>query len=239
MTTITSRALPPPNNWQEFEALTFDLFKRLWKTDDAHMHGRSGQQQHGVDVYGTDRVHEKWVGVQCKGKNGDYHAEVTTSEIQQEVEKAKKFKPALNRFVLVTTAPNDQKIQKEARRLNQENLKSGLFEVDIMGWEELKHLIQDHPDVLETYYEGLAPGLSQKLIDALEDTREHITSELERRLPTTKGDVRASFAAAPAIADSHDRLGQRITDIAGMLNRNPQHVLGPLGRGGTFIIRSK
>lgn len=225
MTTITSRALPPPNNWQEFEALTFDLFKRLWETDDAHMHGRSGQQQHGVDVYGTDRVHKKWVGVQCKGKNGDYHAEVTTSELQQEVEKAKKFTPALNRFVLVTTAPNDQKIQKEARRLNQENLKSGLFEVDIMGWEELKHLIQDHPDVLETYYEGLAPGLSQKLVDALEDTREHITSELERRLPTTKGDVRASFAAAPAKADSYDRLGQRITDIAGMLNRNPQHVL--------------
>lgn len=225
MTTITSRALPPPNNWQEFEALTFDLFKRLWKTDDAHMHGRSGQQQHGVDVYGTDRVHEKWVGVQCKGKNGDYHAEVTTSELQQEVEKAKKFTPALNRFVLVTTAPNDQKIQKEARRLNLENLKSGLFEVDVMGWEELKHLIQDHPDVLETYYEGLAPGLSQKLVDALEDTRDHITSELERRLPTTKGDVRASFAAAPTKADSHDRLGQRITDIAGMLNRNPQHVL--------------
>lgn len=225
MTTVTSRALPPPNNWQEFEALTFDLFKRLWKTDDAHMHGRSGQQQHGVYVYGTDRVYEKWVGVQCKGKNGDYHAEVTASELQQEVEKAKKFKPALNRFVLVTTAPNDQKIQKEARRLNQENLKIGLFEVDIMGWEELKHLIQDHPDVLETYYEGLAPGLSQKLLDAFEDTREHITSELERRLPTTKGDVRSSFAAAPAKADSYDHLGQRITDIAGMLNRNPQYVL--------------
>lgn len=61
MTTITSRALPSPNTWQEFEALTYDLFRREWKTDDAHMHGRSGQQQHGVDVYGTDRIRGKWV----------------------------------------------------------------------------------------------------------------------------------------------------------------------------------
>ena len=228
MTTITSRALAPPNNWQDFEALTFDLFKRVWKTDDAHMHGRSGQKQNGVDVYGTDRVHNKWVGVQCKGKNGDYHAEVTKSELQQEVEKAKKFEPPLNRFVLVTTAPNDQKIQQEARRLNQENIKRGLFEVDIMGWEEIKHLIQDHPDVLETYYDGLAPGLPKKFIDAFNDTREHITNELERRLPATKGDVRASFAAAAMDAESNDHLGQRITDIAGMLNKNPEHVLNLL-----------
>lgn len=225
MTTITSRALPPPNNWQDFEALTFDLFKLLWQTDDAHMHGRSGQQQNGVDVYGTDRVHQKLVGVQCKGKNGDYHAEVSVSELQQEVEKAKKFEPSLDRFVLVTTAPNDQKIQKEARRLNQQNIKIGLFEVDIMGWEELKHLIQDHPDVLETYFDGLAPGLPQKFMEAFEDQRQHFTSELERRLPTTIGDVRSSFAAAPAPADSYDRLGQRITDIGVMLNKNPQHVI--------------
>ncbi len=189
------------------------------------MHGRSGQQQHGVDVYGTDRVRGKWVGVQCKGKNGDYHAEVTKAELQAEVAKAKKFEPPLDRFVLVTTAPNDQKIQQEARRLNTENLRMGLFEVDIMGWEEIKHLIQDHPDVLEMYYSGIAPGLPQKFLDALEDHHERNISEFERRLPTTRGDVRASFATAPSEAESTDYLGQRITDIADMLKKNPEHVL--------------
>jgi hypothetical protein len=56
MTNLLSRAFPPPANWQDFERLCFDIYSRLWKTNDAQMHGRVGQPQAGVDVYGTDRT---------------------------------------------------------------------------------------------------------------------------------------------------------------------------------------
>jgi hypothetical protein len=54
--------LPPPSNWQDFERLYVDVFSRIWKTNDAEMHGRTGQPQAGIDVYGTDRVEGRFVG---------------------------------------------------------------------------------------------------------------------------------------------------------------------------------
>ncbi|EAQ04630.1 hypothetical protein OB2597_05090 [Pseudooceanicola batsensis HTCC2597] len=227
MTEITNRSLRAPNDWQEFERLTYDLFRRVWETDDAHMHGRTGQEQHGVDVYGTDRRQGKRVGVQCKGKNGDYNSAVTAAELAGEVEKAKRFKPRLDRFVLVTTAPNDAKIQSQARTLNEKNQKVGLFEVDIMGWEEIKHLIQDHPAVFEAYYSGMSPGVPQRVIAAIEEdgerTRAHFTSEMERRFPASahRDDVRSSQATAPDSSPAEDPLGRRITDTADLLKDTP------------------
>jgi hypothetical protein len=112
MTDITNRVLPPPKNWQDFEHMCFDLYSRLWKTNDAEMHGRRGQPQAGVDVYGTDRVEGgRFVGVQCKGKDQDYGGELTEKELRAEIEKAEIFVPPLDVFVVATTAPNDEKIQ--------------------------------------------------------------------------------------------------------------------------------
>ena len=50
MTDITNRVLPEPKNWQDFERLCFDLYRYMWKTNDAEMNGRQGQPQSGVDV---------------------------------------------------------------------------------------------------------------------------------------------------------------------------------------------
>ena len=69
MTDITNRVLPPALNWQDFEHLCYDLYSHMWRTNDAEMHGRRGQPQAGVDVYGTDRLEgDRFVGVQCKLK---------------------------------------------------------------------------------------------------------------------------------------------------------------------------
>lgn len=47
-----SMQIPPPANWQDFERLCYDLYKKVYNSEDVHMHGRSGQAQHGVDIYG-------------------------------------------------------------------------------------------------------------------------------------------------------------------------------------------
>ena len=97
MTDITNRVLPPPRNWQDLERLCFDLYSRMWRTNDAEMNGRQGQPQAGVDVHGTDR-HEggRLVGVQCKGEDQGYGGAVTEKELREEIEKAKTFEPPLH-----------------------------------------------------------------------------------------------------------------------------------------------
>ncbi len=176
MSDLLSRALPPPKNWQDFEALTFDLFRQRWKTNDAQMHGRRGQAQAGVDVYGHDRVEgDAFAGVQCKGKDADYGGELTEAELEAEVAKALTFQPPLKVFTLVTTAPNDAKIQAAARRISERHNQIGLFEVRVEGWDTLRQYITDYPELVQKHFSDFAPVdlLTQVkgIVDQLDDQR--------------------------------------------------------------------
>ncbi len=44
--------LPRPKSWDEFEDICADVLKYLWKDPYTVRHGRSGQKQDGVDIYG-------------------------------------------------------------------------------------------------------------------------------------------------------------------------------------------
>lgn len=217
MTDVTSRYLPPPTDWQAFERLCFDLYRSVWQTDDAHLHGRKGQKQGGIDVYGTDRRSGKRVGVQCKGKDRDFGGHVTERELKREVAAARTFQPPIDFFVLATTAPNDKTIQAVARALTEEHLRDGLFEVHVVGWEELRQLIYEHPQIIEVHFADLSPTLPGLLRDAIESeglqTRQVLIAEIARRLPT-----QTDFVAVPAPgAEAVDELGIRITTLASLL----------------------
>jgi hypothetical protein len=64
-------------------------------------------------------------------------ATLTEAEVRAEVEKAKGFKPPLARWILATTAPKDARIEEVARQITVEHQSNGLFEVRILGWEDL------------------------------------------------------------------------------------------------------
>ena len=178
MTSVLSRAFPPPNNWQDFESLCFDLYARLWKTNDVDMHGRRGQPQGGVDVYGTDRVEQKFVGVQCKGKEEGYGAKLTKAELKVEVAKAKTFVPPIDVFIVATTAMNDTAIQQLAREISKEHAKQGLFEVRVQGWLTLKQRITDYPELLNKHFHDLAPLDLVSRFDAVEATIQREGSQI-------------------------------------------------------------
>lgn len=161
MTDVLSRNLPAPRNWQDFERLTFDVFRRVWKSNDVELHGRTGQPQNGVDVFGTDYTTGsgggRFTGVQCKGKDADYRGVVTEKELRAEIEKALGFQPPLEVFILATTAPNDAKIQAVARAITKEHRAAGKFEVQVKGWETFCQLMSDHTDVVSKHFPDLAP----------------------------------------------------------------------------------
>jgi WD40 repeat protein len=138
--------LPPPNEPAAFESLCLDLWKDIWGDPGAQKNGRSGQPQAGVDVYG--QKDGKWVGVQCKQKNGLLRTKVTIRELDAEVKKAWQFKTPLSVFILATTGPTDTKVQQRARELTEENRANGLFTVEVWSWDKIWHEIYGREELL-------------------------------------------------------------------------------------------
>ncbi len=141
--------IPPPKDWQAFERHMRDLLEADWGPP-VEMHGRSGQPQRGVDIYGRPNGGKDWHGVQCKQKDGLCDAAVTGLELREEVKKAEKFKPKLGHFILATTGPRDVKVQAVARELT--SAKRAPFSVQVMFWDDVLALYNQHPEVLERHY---------------------------------------------------------------------------------------
>lgn len=231
MTDALSRSLPEPRNWQDFERLTFDVFRRLWKTTDADLHGRTGQPQNGVDVYGTDYSSDpkfgRFTGIQCKGKDAGYGGAVTESELRAEVEKALGFQPPLDVFVLATTAPNDVGIQAAARAISQEHRLLGKFEVRVTGWETLRQYITDFPDVLSKHFADLAPINVVEKIDVVRTEN----AEGLRRIETLFSGQRRMIADFLETGREVDPLAMAVTEIASQIGEGaPQIALKTLER---------
>jgi WD40 repeat protein len=150
MPSLSSLSLPRSRNWQDFEDLCRDLWRCLWRDPETQKHGRSGQPQAGVDVYGRPSCGSKWVGVQCKVKGE--HERLTRDEIEAEVEKAGSFAPALSRFVIATTAPSDVAAQEVARVLTVDRLNRGAFPVSIASWDEIQLDLAHYPDLVAKHY---------------------------------------------------------------------------------------
>jgi hypothetical protein len=142
-------ALPRPNSWDEFEDICADVLKRVWQDPYIVRNGRSGQQQHGVDCYGLPKhlggpTAKKYAGAQCKKTNA-----LTIEVLQEEVEKAKGFKPGLSEYLVMTTAARDSKVQEEVR------IRDWPFDrVHAMFWDDISLELSGHDDLLQKHFPG-------------------------------------------------------------------------------------
>lgn len=210
MSLVLNRQFPAPADWQAFERLCFDLFKRLWRDQNTQFNGRSGQPQAGVDVYGESREDGRLNGVQCKGRDGGYGASLTVAELRSEVEKAKTFVPSLDVFILATTAPNDVRILAEARELKKAHRAAGLFDVEVYAWDTLKQHATDYPDILQKHFPDLAP---LDLTAAIGDLDDKISSGMDS--------IRADILP---IGIDTSRLLSRFDRLEASINRNKDAV---------------
>jgi hypothetical protein len=133
-----------PENWQDFEELCKMLWGEIWDCAEIKKNGRTGQQQHGVDVFGIPRGAKGYYGIQCKGKDEYTNATLTEAEINSELEKAKSFKPLLKKLYFATTANKDSHIEEIVRLKNVEHLEKELFEVHLFCWEDIAYLIDQN-----------------------------------------------------------------------------------------------
>ena len=126
----------PPKSWEQFEELCADTFSAEWSDPNLMRHGRAGQRQHGVDI--VARRGNQWpVGLQCKKKSRWPVSRLTVADIDTEVAAALKFRPKLKSFYILTTAPDDERLQKHARMISTRHKRKGLFEVILLGWSEI------------------------------------------------------------------------------------------------------
>lgn len=145
------KQLRKPENWEDFESLCKKLWGEVWNCKEIKKNGRKGNAQHGVDVYGKPEGETEYYGIQCKGKDDYTHKQLTKTEIDKELEKAKRFKPALKKFYFVTTANKNAKIEEYIRLKDIEFQKSKLFEVYIFSWEDIVDLIDENQETHDWY----------------------------------------------------------------------------------------
>lgn len=176
MPSFSSFKIPSPANWQDFEDLCCDLWRRVWNDPNTQRNGRGGQRQNGVDICGRPNQGDSWGGIQCKGKDNYAKKLLTKKEVYEEVEKAKSFEPKLSEFIIATTGPKDAKIEKLARIITEDHLKKGLFTVHIFGWEDIVGRLADFPEVKEKHYSELFQTKvpPPKDIDDIKETTQRI-----------------------------------------------------------------
>src|SRR5882724_337187 len=150
MSDANNEQLLPPSSWEKFEEICADLFSRIWNDTQVVRYGREGQRQNGVDIYGKENGADS--AVQCKGKRIWPPRELTTVEIDAEVEKAKKFEPALKTYIFATTADNDVKIPDYVNAISAKHAEQGLFRVTVYGWRELTRRFGDYPELLQKHF---------------------------------------------------------------------------------------
>jgi hypothetical protein len=169
------QTLRRPANWQDFESLCKKLWGEIWNCSSIRKNGRNGDIQHGVDVYGIPKGEIQYFGIQCKGKDEYTNKQYTNTEINEEIEKAKRFEPPLKEFYLTTTAVKNAEIEKFVRQKNIENIKSGLFKVEIYSWEDIVDLIDENRTTYDWYVNSNNYKTQQSVAVTFQDGSSEIT----------------------------------------------------------------
>ena len=127
MPTFADSELPPPKGWEEFEDIVCSAAKNRWGSPDFTRHGRQGQEQFGVDVYGKDEQGQM-MGLQCKNTSG----KLSVKLIEKEIGNAESFRTPLAKLYIATTAETDQGLQKTVMEISEQRAAKGAFEVHIL-----------------------------------------------------------------------------------------------------------
>lgn len=146
------KTIRKPEHWQDFESLCKKLWGEIWEIpNEIKKNGRLGQPQSGIDVYGIPKGKDNYFGIQAKGKDDYSQARLEESEIENEIKKAKTFKPSLEEFIIATTANKDAKIEEFVRIKDLENRKIGSFKILLFCWEDIADLIEENQDTFNWY----------------------------------------------------------------------------------------
>jgi hypothetical protein len=197
MPTPASSLLAPPKSWDEFEDICADLFSREWGDRNAFRHGRQGQRQNGVDIYGRPR-NGGAAAVQCKGRRQWPPRPMTTDDIYDAVAEVRKFEHPLTEFTIATIAPDDRLLQDHALKITRDHERRGLFRVYVTGWGELSRRLTTHDELLKKHFSFVTlSSVEQAIQDLPRRVTEAMLAQVSAGGITITASDRAVAAATP------------------------------------------
>lgn len=166
-----------PNDWNEFEDIVWEIYTRKWQDSRAKRYGRSGQQQHGVDIYGKPKDSNSYIAIQCKRYKND---KLTTKNIDEEIKKTQSFTSEIEEYIIATTESRDTKLQDYVRELNNKPKSEKKFIVDIVFWEDICNdlVTPSNFDLLRKYYSGWEEVYKNKNYVSLADAKRNYLKKL-------------------------------------------------------------
>ena len=209
MSELSATQIPKPIDDNAFERCNEVLWRCILNDDGTSLYGRRGQRQDGVDIVGCRNGDPaRIVGIQCKLKGEGRN--LREDEVREEVNKALKFEPPLAEFIVVTTAPDDVKLQTLALKLSQSisnNRETDLI-IKVFGWASLEREIRRHPEALMAFDPGhslhatrleqkiaalpqeILAALLPELLQGINSPTSRVQSEHERQIDLYAGLIR-------------------------------------------------
>ena len=153
-----------PANDDDFERMCLELLRRHWSRPGLAIFGKRGERQYGIDILDLSGATPVYAA-QCKLK--EEHKSLRPAEIQAEVDEAKKFTTPLGRYAILTTAKVSTHSQMAVRDINQVHKGQGLFEVELLTWDQICPLLQKYSDVQEILYGPIDSDTGTRIHGAL------------------------------------------------------------------------
>jgi hypothetical protein len=199
MAGYTPTQIRKPSDETEFEKHCVVLFKDLLDDPNVKRLGRRGQKQDGVDIIGErNRDSKILVGIQCKLKSE--RTTLTDTEVKKEVAAAISYKPPLQEYFILTTAPDDTALDQLCQKLSLEQAQMGrTIHIAVWGWGTLSEKINQSESAKHAFDPGFSPAIAfhgQKLdviidkLDSLQGSPGWQSPESTVRRSTFPSDIR-------------------------------------------------
>lgn len=180
-----------PLDPQAFERHCVVLWRLLLNNQATDLYGRNGQEQHGVDILGyREGRSDQPVGIQCKLRTQG--CRLTHNEVTKEVAKALSHHKDLVEYYIVTTAPNDARLQDLAATLTKEwEGKSKIRQISVWGWEALQERIVLYPEALKAFEPNYSPYIETivigqaEIIENIEANNTRLTAIFDKMIEVT------------------------------------------------------
>ena len=190
-----------PKKPEDFEILCLELLKVHWQCPELDLYALRGQTQNGVDILDLNGE-EQLRAAQCKLR--EEGARINPTEVENEIEKARKFEPPLDRYVIMTTAKVGKEVQDFLLKTNREHREKNLFKIEIFGWSRIEQLLDKHTDVCD-WYEGGAPASYFRKIDSkLEESLKIQRSLVQNLGSDNQNGFDVKIDEARAFLEKHD-----------------------------------
>lgn len=145
MPTPATSKWPAPKSEDEWEDMVLDAMRLLWNDPNAQRHGRRGQRQFGVDIFGSFGTLP--VGAQAKNMK-----KLSEEAILDEIVLADQFKPKLTQYHIAVAGNRDASIQQFVRTRSLERQHEGLFPLHIHFFDDIVGGLSSRPEFVQKYW---------------------------------------------------------------------------------------